>query len=214
MQIENLNNLDKLFKRLRSNNFLPYFVEDPKSANELFFKTVLPEINPKTVSYADSMTLMETHILENIRTINGITFIDTFDKSVSWKETIEKRRQALLVDLFITGTNAITEEGELVNLDMIGNRTNGIVFGPKNVVITVGINKIVKNIDEAKKRIKQVSAPLNAKRHKNFNLPCSQTGYCVNCSSENRICNVWSIIEKSYPKNRIRIIIINKELGL
>lgn len=203
-----------LINRLKENNFMPYWVESPSDAKKLFYSTILPEINPQVVAFADSLTLRSTNILDDLKSYEGIRFIDTFDKSLSWEERIERRRQALLVDLFLTGTNAITENGQLVNLDMIGNRVNGIVFGPRNVVLTIGINKIVKNVSEAKKRIKSVSAPLNAKRHETFDIPCKDTGYCMNCNSKQRICNVWSVIEKCFPKNRIRIILINEELGL
>ena len=214
METVNSQSVEKLFSQLRRNNFLPYFVEDLKSAKDLFFNELLPEINPKSISYADSITLKKTQILEDVRDLSNIRFIDTFDKTLSWEEVIERRRQALLVDLFLTGTNAITEDGELVNLDMIGNRINGIVFGPRNVVLTIGVNKIVKDLVEAKRRVKEISAIQNAMRHESFNLPCTKKGYCLDCSNEKRICNVWSIIERCYPKNRIRIIFINKELGL
>ena len=175
---------DRLLHKLKANNFLPYWVEDQVAARKLFFDTILPEINPQLVSYADSITLRSTNILDDLKLRPDIRMIDTFAPELSWEEKIERRRQSLLVDLFLTGTNAITENGELVNLDMIGNRINGIVFGPKNVVLTVGINEIVKDIEAARKRIKSISAPRNAKRHENFTLPCQKTGYCMNCSSK------------------------------
>ena len=206
--------LDETQNNLKRNGFTVYICETPHEAKKIFTKNILPEMEIKTASYADSMTLHETRILDEVRNLKGIEFIDTFDKTKSWDEKIELRRRALGVDLFLTGTNAITQKGQLINLDMIGNRINGIVFGPRAVVITVGINKIVKDIEEGMKRIKEISAPRNAIRHTKLNLPCQKGGYCVECSNEQRICNSWSIMEKCFPKKRIKIIIINRELGL
>jgi len=126
---------------------------------------------------------------------------------------MEKRRAALLVDLFIMGTNAITQEGELVNLDMIGNRVGGLIFGPKNVVILVGRNKIVPDLEAAMGRIKNYVAPINTKRL-GKKTPCVKTSYCEECQSEERICNAWTIIQKSFPKKRVKVVLINEDLGL
>ena len=118
----------------------------------------------------------------------------------------------MLVDLFITGTNAVTEKGRLVNLDMIGNRVAAITFGPKNVIIMVGRNKIVADVDEAIERIKTYAAPVNVMRLEK-KTPCLQTGVCQNCKSPERICNAWTISEKSFPQGRIKVILINEDLG-
>lgn len=208
-----LPSIEKARKKLIGNGFNTYICETPTEAKELFFSRIFPGLTAASVSYGDSITLKETGILEKLKKDKDITFIDTFDKTKTWEERLELRRQALLVDLFLTGSNAITENGQIINLDMIGNRINGIVFGPRNVLLTVGKNKIVKDIAEGMKRIKETAAPMNAARHKDFILACQKAGRCVDCSGEKRICNVWSIIEKCYPKKRINIILINKELG-
>lgn len=101
----------------------------------------------------------------------------------------------------------------LVNLDMIGNRVGSITFGPKFVVIVVGRNKLVSNLDEARNRIKNFAAPANAIRH-GKKTPCVKTSYCMDCNSPERICNIWTIHEKSHPKGRIKVILINQDLGL
>ena len=98
-------------------------------------------------------------------------------------------------------------------LDMIGNRVGGITSGPIYVVIMVGPNKIVQNLDEAMKRIKNIAAPQNALRH-SIKTPCVKTSYCMDCKSPDRICNIWTIHEKSFPKGRIKVILINQDLGL
>lgn len=122
-------------------------------------------------------------------------------------------RRALLSDLFLTGTNAVTSCGRLVNLDMIGNRTAAISFGPKKVVLFVGQNKIVPDLASAIDRIKNHAAPLNARRH-GFNTPCAKSGRCHDCTSGQRICNSWSIVDKCFPVGRIKIILIEGEYRL
>lgn len=209
----NENKIKQTIKSLKSNGFEVWFVSDQQEAKEVFFENILSQLKPKTISWGDSLTLHSTNILDKIRLINSIKLIETFGEHLSWRERINKRKEALLCDLFLTGTNALTINGQLINLDMIGNRIAGITFGPKNVIIFVGTNKIVENIDEGIKRIKEIAAPLNAKRHKNLNTPCQQLGKCINCNVTDRICNSWLITEKSYPVGRIKIILINKDLG-
>jgi L-lactate utilization protein LutB len=127
---------------------------------------------------------------------------------------LERRRQALLADLFFTGSNAVTETGLLVNLDMVGNRVAGITFGPKHVVLFIGRNKIVPTLDDAMQRVKNYAAPANAIRHPGLKTPCMKTAVCMDCSSPDRICNTWCITEKCFPKGRIKIILVNQDLGL
>jgi L-lactate utilization protein LutB len=206
--------LQETKSNLERNGFSAVIVQTPEKAREVFSREILPNLKIESVSYADSLTLAETGILEEIRQLKNIQFIDTFDTSKSWEEKIVLRKRALTVDLFLSGSNAITSKGQIINLDMIGNRVNGIVFGPKNVVITVGVNKIVHTIEDGMRRIKEISAPQNAIRHPQFKLPCQKTGRCMDCTSKDRICNTWSIIEKCFPRERIKLILINREMGL
>ena len=198
---------------LEKNNFEAYIAQTPAEAGQIVIDQILPAINVKSVSYGDSLTLFETGVLEFFKKNSKITLIDTFDKKASREEIIERRRKALLSDLFLSGTNAVVEFGALVNLDMVGNRVGGMVFGPKWVVIMVGRNKIVSDLEQAMERIKNLAAPANAIRHEQ-KTPCVKTSYCMDCSSPARICNVWTIHEKSYPKGRIKVILINQDLGL
>jgi hypothetical protein len=159
------------------------------------------------------MTFLSTRLYNTIKENSELEVLDTFDKNISAEENSELRRQALLVDLFITGTNAVTETGLLVNLDMIGNRVGGLTFGPKNVIILMGRNKIVMDLDEAMYRIKNYVAPTNAMRL-DKKTPCVKTSYCEDCKSPDRICNTWTITEKSFPKGRVKVVLINEDLGL
>src|SRR6056297_3349561 len=205
--------ISKTKKALEKNGFDVYQVESKKDANKIFFNDILTQINPKIVSYGDSMSAESTGILEDLKKMEGIKFIEPFDENASRKEQIQASKDALQGDLFIAGSNAVTKTGLLVNLDMVGNRIAGITFGPRKVVLIIGKNKITKDLENAMERVKKI-APKNAARYPDLNLPCQKTGKCMDCSSPNRICNSWLITEKSYPKGRIKIIFVEEDLGL
>lgn len=204
--------LEALKDALEKNNFDVYLSGSAADAKTLVLETLVPMLAPQTVSWGGSLTHIQTGIYAELKDRQDITILDTYNKDLSPTESYELRRQSLLVDLFITGTNAVTEKGRLVNLDMIGNRVAAITFGPKNVVIMVGRNKIVADVDEAIERIKTYAAPVNVMRLEK-KTPCLQTGICQNCKSPERICNAWTISEKSFPKGRIKVILINEDLG-
>lgn len=203
----------KAIESLKRNGFDVYFANNRVEASQLFWDSILYEINPSTVSWGDSLTLNALEIIPKLRQLESIQLIETFGEQLTWREQINNRKAALSCDMFLTGTNAITTKGQLVNLDMIGNRIAGIAFGPKKVVVFVGINKIVETIDEAMTRIKSIAAPMNAVRHTDLKTPCQKTGECMECNSPHRICNSWLITEKAYPLRRIKIIIIDEQLG-
>ena len=205
--------LDRCKAALEANRFGAQIAEDPEAAGRLITGSIAPAAGAVTVSWGDSMTLLATGALEGFRADPNIRVIETFDPSADQAELIERRRDALTVDLFLTGTNAVTEAGQLVNLDMVGNRVAGITFGPRRVVIVVGRNKLVLDVAAAMDRIRSHAAPLNAIRH-NFPTPCAETGRCEDCNSPRRICNTWTITEKAYPPGRIQVILINRDLGL
>jgi hypothetical protein len=158
------------------------------------------------------MTFIDTGLYAQLKENPDLEVLDTFDKKITAEEMLERRRQALLVDLFITGTNAVTETGQLVNLDMIGNRIGALTFGPKWVIVLVGRNKIAADLDEAMFRVKNYVAPVNSMRL-DKKTPCVKTSYCQECKSPDRICNTWTITEKSFPKGRVKVVLINEDLG-
>jgi L-lactate utilization protein LutB len=199
---------------LEKNNFEAFVAKDSDGAKNLVENEIIPRINPKSISWGGSKTFMATGIYDSIRKSQVHEIIDTYDrKRFTPEEVAERRRQALLTDLFITGTNAVTESGHLVNLDMIGNRVGAITYGPKNVLILVGRNKIVADLEDAIYRIKNYAAPVNAMRL-DMKTPCVKSGRCADCKSTTRICNVWAISEKSFPKGRIKVVLINQDLGM
>ncbi|WP_319408093.1 lactate utilization protein [uncultured Desulfosarcina sp.] len=206
--------LERCRQSLKKNNFEVFMAADTQSAGAVFQNDILPGIEVKTAAWGDSMTMLATGVLDAVKSDPGIQLIDPFDAQASPQERLERRRQALLTDLFFTGSNAVTETGVLVNLDMVGNRVAGLTFGPKHVVLFIGRNKIVPTLDDAMRRVKTVAAPANAIRHPGLKTPCMKTAVCMDCSSPDRICNTWCITEKCFPKGRIKIILINQDLGL
>lgn len=213
--IENYNKLrlTDLKAALESNNFDVYLAENKQEACKTVLEHIMPKLSARTISWGGSMTFMASGLYQQLKENPDLQVLDTSDKKIPAEEMLERRRQALLVDLFITGTNAVTEAGQLVNLDMIGNRICALTFGPKWVIVLVGRNKIVADLDEAMFRVKNYAAPVNAMRL-DKKTPCVKTSYCQECKSPDRICNTWTITEKSFPKERVKVVLINEDLGL
>ncbi len=206
--------LERCAEALAANNFAVYCAGTPEAARSIILREIMPGIEVQSASWGDSLTMRATGIIEAIREHPAIELIETFIPGQPREAVMENRRRALLCDLFFTGSNAITEDGKLVNLDMVGNRTAAIAFGPRHVVICVGRNKLAPNVAAAMERVKNYAAPINAIRHSGIKTPCVKTGRCHDCKSPDRICNSWSITEKSWPRHRIRVILINQDLGL
>jgi len=205
--------LDVVRKALEANSFEAHIVPDPAAAHALVVKDLLPKTGARSVAFGGSMTAVGAGIFGTLKGRTDLDMIDTLDKQISADEQFERRRRALLVDFFIMGTNAVTEEGQLVNLDMLGNRVAALTFGPRYVAVLVGRNKVVPSLDEAMFRVKNIAAPANAMRL-DKKTPCVKTSYCEECKSPERICNTWTITEKSFPKGRVKVVLINQDLGL
>lgn len=206
--------VDRAVKKLIHNGFDVIAAADEAEAGEII-RNQIDKIQPESISYGDSVTMFATGIIDWLREQNKLKLIDTFEKGVRFKELIERRRQALVCNTFLTGVNAISaSDGSLHWLDMIGNRIAPIAFGPRHVFLVAGSNKIVQTPEEAYRRIREIAAPQNVGRHEGMKTPCAVTGKCSDCSSPDRICNERLILHKCYPKGRIKLILINKELGL
>lgn len=208
--------LGSVKEALEANNFEAFLSASEEEARQIVLERILPAVNARSVARGGSLTVLASGLVDSIRSNPAYEYIDVFEtrSDPAWKEERNERmHRALRADVFLSGTNALTEEGQLVNLDMIGNRVAGIVFGPKTVIILAGRNKIVENLEAAISRIKRLAAPANTVRL-DKKTPCAQTSYCEECRSADRICNVWTITEKSFPKGRIKVILINKDLGL
>jgi hypothetical protein len=122
-------------------------------------------------------------------------------------------RKCFSTDVYLTGTNAITEDGKLFNIDMTGNRVGAMFIGPKKVLVLSGVNKIVKDIQAAEERLRGWAAPQNAKRL-NKKTPCTETGVCGDCSSPDRICNIYVTLAKRPTRTDIVIVLIGEPLGI
>lgn len=208
----------KTLKALKSNNFEAIYAEDKKIAGERIL-----ELIPKgsTVGIGDSVSVRQLQILNTLQE-EGRILINPFSKKMSsmanmgeitknqWRKIA---KLALTCEYFLTGTNSLTEDGKLVNIDGAGNRVAGMIFGPEKVVVVVGRNKIVKGVDEAFYQIRNVIAPQHAKT-KIRKTPCAHTGKCTDCSSKERICNVSTIIEKKPSYTNLAVIIVDQDLGL
>ncbi len=199
------NNMIKAFAK---NNMQLTFVEDFNELHELLKKYLC---NQKTVSLGGSMTLFETGVIDQIHQ-SDIILHDRYQEGLDREEMQEIFRKAFTSDLFITSTNALTTDGCLYNVDGNGNRVAAMIYGPKEVIVIAGKNKIFDSEAKAIDHIKTVSAPANAMRL-NKNTPCTKTGICMDCLSPERICS--SYVKLGYQGNvdRIKIIIVNQELG-
>jgi L-lactate utilization protein LutB len=123
-------------------------------------------------------------------------------------------RKALLCDTFLSGSNAISEDGQLVNIDNYGNRVAAMIFGPKQVIVAAGINKVAKSVEDAITRAKTIAAPLNIQRFPSIATPCNKTGSCINCLTHDTVCNYFVTTRLCKPAGRIKVILIGKNLGL
>jgi hypothetical protein len=197
---------------LEKNNFEVFLAPRREDALRIVTEDILPAVKPASISWGGSRTFVESGLYKQLRDMAAVTVIDTYDTTLSDTDKMEQRRRALLVDLFFTSTNAVTESGHLVNLDMIGNRIAALTFGPRFVVVLAGRNKIVPDLEAAWDRIKNYAAPVNTMRLEK-KTPCQATSFCQDCSSPDRICNTWTITEKAYPQKRVKIVLINEDLG-
>ena len=204
--------LGNLKEALENNNFEVFVADNTAEAKKIVLEQIIPKTNAKSVSWGGSITFVSTGLYDALKGAGDMEVLDTYEKNLSSEESLDRRRKSLLVDLYLTGTNAVTESGQLVNLDMIGNRIGAITFGPKHVIILVGRNKIAPDLEDAMFRVKNYAAPVNTMRL-DKKTPCAKTSYCEECKSPDRICNTWTITEKSFPKGRIKVVLINQDLG-
>jgi|APDOM4702015248_1054824.scaffolds.fasta_scaffold08066_4 hypothetical protein len=175
-----------------------------------YVKSVIP--NGSTVGVGDSMTLDQLGLISWLRG-GGFCFLDKYDQSLSPQDKRSIYLRNFDADFFLSGINAISEEGEIFNLDGNGSRVAPIIYGPRKVILIAGSNKVVKNEGEAIQRIKRVAAPQDAIRLEK-KTPCAITGTCVDCRSSDRICNYLTSIKSQFNPNRIEVLLVSCELGL
>jgi len=165
-----------------------------------------------TVFRCGSMTSVGIGLWDAIAALPEVKLIDPYRPELTPEEGMELRRQGLHADIMIASSNAITLDGRLVNLDGTGNRVAAMAFGPKKVILLVGMNKVVPDLETAMARVKHYAAPVNNIRL-GLKNPCTETGLCSDCKTPQRICNIWSIIEGHMIQNYIHVKLIGENLG-
>ena len=164
-----------------------------------------------TVGVGDSVTLKETGVLDLLRNGNYV-FLDKYREGLTAEEKREIYLANFAAKIFLCSANAVTENGEIFNIDGNGSRVAPLLYGPHQVFIVIGVNKIVTDMDEAIRRARGYSAPLDARRL-GKKTPCATNGVCTDCNSPDRICNSFVAIRRQFVKDRIRIVIVNANLG-
>ncbi|NLY21388.1 MAG: lactate utilization protein [Tissierellia bacterium] len=204
----------KIIKNLEGRRFEAYYCSTKEEALNKFM-SLIPENS--SVAWGGSETLLELGVFEELRKGN-YKLIDR-DKAKSPEERTEIMRSALLSDVFIMSANAISEDGILYNIDGVGNRVAALIYGPKEVIVVVGMNKICKTIEEAYSRARNYAAPVNAYRiysnsaDKDQNTPCKLTGSCNDCKNEGSVCSHIVQTRLCKPSGRIKVILVGEDLG-
>ncbi len=200
--------IERTKNSLEKNGFKAIFFESPQEVNGWLLEKIKKD---ETVGIGGSKTVRELGIVEELKK-RGNTLFDHWEEGLTPEEVLDKRKKQMLADIFLTSANAITEKGEIVNREGVGNRINAMTFGPKRTYIIVGKNKIVPDIESAIERIKKIAAPL---RNKSLNTPnpCVKKGECTDCDYPTRICRITHIIHRCPSNSDITVIIVNEEMG-
>ena len=206
----------ELLKALEKRQLNPYYAENGDEACEIILSIIEKERAEKEkdkgemlVSFGGSQTLKQIGIFDKLTEYN---VLDAY-KEKTPKEQYEAKRRALLSDVFLMSANALCENGEIVNIDGNGNRLGAMIYGPDTVIMAVGINKLVKDKNEAMARLKSIACVKNARRL-NRATPCAENGKCESCLIPgNTICCNTVYTRFSVIPNRIKVIIINESLG-
>lgn len=201
--------LGRIAEKLKLNQMDAYIVQTKEELPDL-----LDSLMKKgaSVNAGGSMTLAETGIIDYLYA-GDYSFYDKTSPEVKTAEQITAiYRQAFSADYYFTSANAITGDGYIFNVDGRGNRVAATMYGPENVFVVVGRNKCVKTVEDAIQRNREISGPANCIRL-GKKTPCSVTGQCADCSSPDRICNEFTLLKRSNPKGRIKVILLNFEAG-
>lgn len=211
-------NIEKTIKALEKNNMQVYFVADAAEAKAKVL-SLIPE--GATVANGGSMTLVDTGILDAVKS-GSYRYLDRNMQGLSEKEKSMRLGEIMTCDYFLSSSNAITENGELYNVDGTSNRVNALLYGPKNVIIVAGVNKIVPDLASAVRRVKEIAAPKNCRRL-NCITYCFHKGHCVSldrggdmadgCDSDSRICCNYTVMASQRLHDRVKIVLVNEELG-
>lgn len=201
--------IEKLTEILNSHHFFAQAVSTPDEAKDIV-KQLIKDC--KTVGMGGSTTLARSGIWSMVAEDKDKTLYNSVYAAKHKEDIPAAMRKGLDADVYITSSNAITEDGKLINIDGTGNRCAAMFYGPEKIIFVIGKNKIAENFDDAIARIKAVACPNNAKRLKKT-TPCGVIGRCTDCNSEDRMCNVTTIIERPTRGKTMHIILVDAEMG-
>lgn len=204
----NLKKIERTIEALEKNNMKGYLAKDKNDLLQIV-KDIAKE--GELVSVGGSISLFETELIDLLRS-GRYEFLDRYKENLTPADMKEIYRKSFFCDTYFASANAITEKGEIYNVDGNGNRVAAILYGPEKVILIVGVNKIVSDVEEAIKRNKEISGPANAKRL-NTATPCAKVGKCMDCSSNDRICCEYTLIKRQRTSNRIHVIFVNESIG-
>lgn len=196
-----------LVKNLQQRQFEAYYCADREEALRMAL-SLIPE--GASVGWGGCLSATQIGLVDAVR--NGPYAAIDRDTAANPEERMELMRKCLLTDVFLTGANAISMDGQMVNIDGMGNRVSAIVFGPKSVIVVAGMNKVVDTVEDAMERARTVAAPINKQRFPAA-TPCMVNGKCADCKSEGSICNQFLITRSCRPAGRIKFILVGEELG-
>ncbi len=196
-----------VIKGLNKRHMEGYYCDTAEAAKELALSLIPAD---SSAAFGGSVTLDEVGIPDALRSRSDVNLLDR-SKATSPEETKKIFHDSLSCDYYLMSTNAITQDGELINIDGTGNRVAALIYGPENVIIIAGLNKVVKDVEEGVSRSRNTAAAQNCIRLSK-NTPCSVTGVCGNCLGET-ICDQIVITRASRVPNRIKVILVGEELG-
>ncbi len=200
---------EKLIKKLEKRRMEGSYAATAAQAKEEVIAMITPGAS---VFRCGTMTAGETGLWESIAELPEVKLIDPYEPGILPEEGLARRRQGMTADFMIASSNAVTLDGKLVNLDGMGNRVAAMAFGPKKVILMVGMNKVTPDLESAMAKVKHYAAPVNNIRL-GLKNPCVETGLCSDCKSPTRICNMWSIIEGHMIEKRIHVKLIGESMG-
>lgn len=196
-----------LIKNLESRHFEAYYCKTKEEALEKAL-SLIP--NGSSVGWGGAMSAQQIGLLDAVNQGDYVA-LDR-DKAANPQERDEIQRKCLMADWFITGANAISLDGQMVNIDGNGNRVAAIVYGPRQVLVIAGMNKVMDTLEAAVVRARTVAAPMNKQRFA-LQTPCEVTGSCADCKSDGCICNQILITRNCKPTGKIKFILVGEDLG-
>ncbi len=197
-----------LLKNLESRHFEAYYCKTKEAALEKALELIPAG---SSVGWGGALSAQQIGLMAAVKA-GDYTVIDR-DAAANPAEKEKLMKQCLLTDVFITGANAISLDGQMVNIDGNGNRVAAIVYGPGSIVVIAGMNKVVDTLEDAVRRARTVAAPSNKQRFP-LQTPCEVTGTCADCKSDGCICNQILITRNCKPAGRIKFVLVGEELGL